>query len=158
MKQHYIPDSKTSFTLSRPIGLDSETWKSIEPIFEALQEAQRHKGRFRFYGYLAAVYQTYKEWRDLRISKEMARHISQHFKTPRKKGTSPVRTLIEITFPALDPKQKSRWSRALEFAASKKIAADKLPRLFKKYSGIAGCPRFAAEQKPKRDTYRNDWI
>jgi len=106
---------------------------------------------------LAAVYRTYKEWTDLRISKRMARHLAECFEIPRRKGTSPVRTLIDATFPALDPKQKSRWSRALEFAALTKTAPETLPALFKKHSGIAGCARFAAREKPKRDIYRNDW-
>ena len=47
----------------------------------------------------------------------MARRVANHFRTPRRKSTSPVRTLIDATFPALNSKQKSRWSRALEFAA-----------------------------------------
>jgi hypothetical protein len=112
-----VPDSKASFTSSRPIGLDSKTWRYVEPIFEALQHAQHQTERFRFYGYLAAVYRTY----------------------------------------ALDSKQKSRWSRALEFAALTKTTPDDLPKLFKNSSGIAGCARFAAKQKPKKNAYRDDW-
>ncbi len=72
-------------------------------------------------GCLVAVYRTYKEWKDLKISKKMARHIAKYFETPLRKGMSPVRTLIDVTFPALDAKQKSRWSRALEFAALTKV-------------------------------------
>jgi hypothetical protein len=159
MKRHYIPDSKTSFTLSRPTGLDSETWSYVEPIFKALQQAQHHTGRSRFYDYLAAVYRTYKEWKDLGISNRMARRLAKRLKiTQRRKGTSPARTLIDATFPALDPKQKSRWSRALEFAALTKVAPENLPKLFKNHSGIAGCARRAAKQNPKRETDRNDWV
>src|ERR1017187_4521922 len=153
-----VPHSNGSFTFSRPVGLDSKTLRYVEPIFEPLQQAQHHTGRFRFYGYLAAVYRTFKEWKDLRISKRMARHLAEHFKIPRRKGTSPVRTLIDATFPVLDPKQKSRWSRALEFAALTKTAPENLPELFKKHSGIAGCARFAAREKPKRNIDRNDWL
>jgi hypothetical protein len=156
--KHCVPDSKTSFTLSRPSGLDSKTWKSVEPIYEALQQAQHQTGRFRFYGYLAAVYRTFKEWKDHGISKRMARHLAAYFKIPRRKGASPVRTLIDATFPAFDPKQKSRWSRALEFAALTKVTPDDLPEFFKNHSGIAGCARFAAREKPKRNMDRNDWV
>ena len=141
-----VPHSKASFTFSRPIGLDSKTWRYVEPIFEALQ-AQPQTGRFRFYGYLAAVYRTFKQWKDLGISKRMARQLVKYFKASSRKGTSPVRTLIDATFPALDPKQKSRWSRALEYAALTKVTAENLPRLFKSHSGIAGCACLAAKQK-----------
>src|ERR1035437_5423870 len=127
--KHRVPDSKASFTFSRPIGLDSKTWRQVEPIFQALEEAQHHTERFRFYGYLAAVYRTYKEWKDLGISKRMARHLAKYLVIPRRKGTSPARTLIDATFPALDPKQKSRWSRALEFAACTNTTPDNPPEV-----------------------------
>jgi hypothetical protein len=143
---------------SRPAVLDPKTWKYLEPILKALQRAQRQTGRFKFYGYLVAVYRTFKEWKDLGISKKMARHVAKHFKTPRRKNTSPVRTLIDATFPALDPKRKSRWTRALEFAALTKATPEQLPKLFKNYSGIAGCARWAAKQRPKKKNIdRDDW-
>ena len=156
--KHCVPHSNGSFNFSRPIGLDSKTWRYVEPILQALHQAQHQVGRLRFYGYLAAVYRTYKEWKDLGISQRMTRHLAEHLKIPRRKGTSPVRTLIDATFPALDPKQKSKWSRALEFAALKKVTPDDLPELFKNHSGIAGCARFATKQKPKRNMDRNDWL
>ena len=142
---------------SRPTGLDTKTWRYVEPIFKASQEAQRETGRFKSYGCLVAVYRTYKEWKDLKISKKMARHLAKSFKTPLRKGTSAVRTLIDVTFPALDAKQKSRWSRALEFAAFTKTTPDQLPNLLKNHSGIAGCARWAAKQKTKKTTDRDDW-
>jgi hypothetical protein len=128
----------------------------MKPIFEALQQAHCQIGRFRFYGYLAAVYRTYKGWTDLGISKKMALRLASQLPILRRKNTSPVRTLIDATFPTLGSKQKSRWSRALEFAALAKVAPDDLPKLFKTSSGIAGCARFAAEQSPKKN--RNAWI
>jgi hypothetical protein len=58
---------------SRPIALDTKTWRYVEPIFKASQQAQQLTGRFKSYGCLVAVYRTYKEWKDLGISKKMAR-------------------------------------------------------------------------------------
>jgi hypothetical protein len=143
--------------ISRPTGIDTTTWRYVEPIFRASQQAQRETSRFKSYGCLVAVYRTYKELKDLKTSKQMARHLAKSFKTPRRKGTSPVRTLIDVTFPALDAKQKSRWSRALEFAAFTKATPDQLPTFFKNHSGIAGCARLAAKPKTKKNTDRDDW-
>jgi hypothetical protein len=106
---------------------------------------------------LAAVYRTYKEWSDLKLSNRMTRRVAKYYKIPHRKGTSPARTLIDATFPALEPKQKSRWSRALEFAALTKVALSDLPKLFKNSSGIAGCARLATKRKPKKNRYRDDW-
>jgi len=151
-----VPYSNGSVPFPRPIGLDSKTYSYLKPILQALQLAQHKIGRFRFYGYLAAVYRTFAEWKDLRISNRMARHLADQLQIPHRKGTSPVRILIDATFPALGPKQKSRWSRALEFAALTKTTPDDLPELFKRHSGIAGCARLATKRKPKKDVTRND--
>jgi hypothetical protein len=115
-------------------------------------------GRFKFYGYLTAVYRTFKQWKDLGLSKRMARQLVKYFKAPSRKGTSPVRTLIDATFPALDPKQKADGRGHSNYAALTKVTAENLPRLFKSHSGIAGCARLAAKQKPKKNMYRDDWV
>ena len=151
------PVSNSFPSFSRPIGLDSKTWRYVQPILEALQLAQHQTGRFRFYGYLEAVYRILNEWREMGISKVMMRRVVKYYKIRHRKGTSPVRTLIDATFPALDAKQKSRWSRALEFAALTKVTPDELPTLFQNSSGIAGCARLATKRKPKKKTYRDDW-
>jgi hypothetical protein len=155
--KHRVTNSNSSPSFSHPIGLDIKTWRYVEPIFESLQQAQHETGRFRYYAYLVAVYRTYKEWRELGISKRMACHVAEYFNIPHRKGISPARTLIDVTFSALDPKQKSRWSRALEFAALTKVTPADLPKLFKSSSGIAGCARLATKRKPKKNTYRDDW-
>jgi hypothetical protein len=152
-----VPQPTTAFTARCPAGLDGKTWKSIEPIFKASYQAQREIGRFRFYPYLAEIYRTYKGWKRLGTSKRNAGRVARCFGIARRKGTSPIRTLIDVTFPSLDPKQKSRWSRALELAALAKATPEQLPMLFKRHSGIAGCARLAAEQKPAKETYRDDW-
>ena len=77
-----LPHSNGTFTFSRPIGLDSKTWRYVEPILQTLQQAQHQIGRFRFYGYLAAVYRTYQEWKDLGISKKMTRHLAENLRSP----------------------------------------------------------------------------
>ena len=154
--KHSVQETQASLILSSPTILDSKIGEYLKPIFAALREAQHQSGRFKSYGYLAAVYRTYKGWKDLGISKRTARRLAKQLPSPRRKNTSPVRTLIDATFPALDSKQKSRWSRALEFAAMAKVSPDDLPKLFKNSSGIAGCARLATQQNPKKK--RNAWI
>jgi hypothetical protein len=142
--------------ISRPTGIDTKTWRYVEPIFKASQQAQRETGRFRYDSYLIAVYRTRKEWKANGISKRMSRRVAKHFGTARRKETNPIRTLIDASFPDLDPKQKSRWSRALEFAVITKVLPKDLPKLFGKYGGIAGCARFAARYGPKKQ--RDGWV
>ena len=75
---------------SRPTGLDTKTWRYVEPIFKASQQAQRETGRFKSYGCLVAVYRTYKEWKANGISKRMSRRVAKHFGTARRKETNPI--------------------------------------------------------------------
>jgi hypothetical protein len=152
------PQPTTAVSTRCPTGLDGKTWKSIAPIFKASQQAQRETGRFKFYPYLVAVYRTYKEWRQDGIAKKTARHVARCFRIPRKRGTSPIRTLIDVTFPTLNHKQKSRWSRALKFAALEKATPEDLPTLFKRHAGIAGCARLAAKPTPKKESCWDEWI
>jgi hypothetical protein len=75
----------------------------------------------------------------------------------RRKGSSPIRVIIEATYPTADHKQKSRWVRALEFAAEEKTPAKELIELFRSRGGIAGCAAHAAKLAPKRTVSRDDW-
>src|SRR5260370_29976632 len=140
---------------TRPAGLDARTWGSIKPVLWASRNAQQQTGRFKYDSYLIAVYRTRKEWKANGISKRMSRRVAKHFGTARRKETNPIRTLIDASFPDLDPKQKSRWSRALEFAVITKVLPKDLSKLFGKYGGIAGCARFAARYGPKKQ--REGW-
>jgi hypothetical protein len=80
-------DLRTSFCLT---GFDAKCWEYVEPIFKALDQARHQVGRFRFYGYLAAVYRPYKEWKDLGISRRMARRLARRLALPT--GKIPVRS------------------------------------------------------------------
>ena len=93
----------------------------------------------------------------LGISKRMARQVARSFETPQRRTTTPIRTLIDATFPSLNSKQKSRWTRAIELATIVKTPPDQLTMLLKNHSGIAGCARLAADEKPRKNTYRDDW-
>jgi hypothetical protein len=140
--------SKTALPGRRPTNLDAKTWKSIEAILNSSQQAQRATGRFKLHPYLVAVYRTYKEWRDLGVSKTMSRRVANAFKTARRKSTSPVRTLIDVTFSALDPKQKVD-GRALGSQLSPKRNQNSF-QIFSRTLELLAAPGGAAKQKPKK--------
>jgi hypothetical protein len=148
-------NSTTSVNSNR---LDSKTRRYIQPILEAFEQAQQQTGRHRFYPYLIAVYGTYQKWKDDGISKKMSRRLLKRIRVPRRKGTTAARILIDATCSALNQKQKSRWSRALEFASMKNVSPNNLLAFLNTNAGIAGCARSAAKRKPKRNTFRNDWV
>ena len=63
---------------------------------------------------------------------------------PVRVGTHPIRMLINATSRVKDPKVRSRWARALQYANSLDADFTELKRLFRDNGGIAGCARLAA--------------
>src|SRR5436190_24000146 len=117
---------KRDLAATRPPTISPEIWRSIETATIAARNLKGRVGRFEVYEYLSAVYRQYRKWKRRQVSRQTARRIARHFEIPWRKGLSPLRVLIEASMPGADPKQKSRWTRALEYASSKGTSADGL--------------------------------
>ena len=120
--------SKTALTVRRPTNLDAKTWKSIEPIFKASQQAQRATGRFKFYPYLVAVYRTYKEWSDLGVSKTDVAPRRRSVQDPAQKGHHPSQNIDRCNLPGFGFKAKKQMvtgSRICSFHQSDARTASK---------------------------------
>jgi hypothetical protein len=134
-----------------------ELGAAIQPAKEAAARLNRLAGRFEVYDYLKAVYRIYRNWRYQKTAKRSVRLLANELSIIQRKGTSPIRILIEATLPGADVRQKSRWVRALEYISSEGIP----PREFRKFvhanGGLAGCARLAAQANRKRRRPGGDW-
>lgn len=130
---------------------------TIRPVKEGAARLNKRVGRFEIYSFLKSIYRVYVQWRDRGMARRSARLMAQELSITRRKGMSPIRVLIEATFPGADIRQKSRWVRALEYLVSEDVP----PREFKKFiranGGLAGCARLAAEVNRKRRRPGGDW-
>jgi hypothetical protein len=115
------------------------------------------RGRFEIYEYLSTIYRTYQSWKRRKIARKTARLMARELGIAWRKDISPIRILIEATLPSAEPKQKSRWVRALQYASLKSAPAKSLRDFFRAHHGIAGCARMAAKRKPRQNRTRNDW-
>jgi hypothetical protein len=140
-----------------PLAPDPGTANELEVLRRIAKQINRGNGRFGLYEYLVATYRLYRKWRRSGLEKVTAKKVARHLGLSWRKGTSPFRIIIEATFPTENFKQKSRWVRALEFAADEKTPAKDLEELFCLKGGVAGCARKAARSDPKRRTDRDDW-
>jgi hypothetical protein len=131
--------------------------KLIEPVTTAAHKLESRTGRFEIYDYLSAVYRIYRHWKRRKIAHRTARLLSYGLDIPRRKGVSPIRILIEATFPSADSRQKSRWVRALQYASSEGASADELRSFFRSRLGVAGCAHLAAKHQPKQNRLRDAW-
>jgi hypothetical protein len=67
------------------------------------------------------------------------------------------RAIIRATYPSLEAKMASRWTRALEIALLMRVPAKKLTEFFRENGGVAKLARLAARELPRRRYRRPTW-
>jgi hypothetical protein len=149
----------TNIRPSRPPrgSASPELAAAIQSVKEAAARLNKRVGRFEIYSFLKSIYRVYMRWKDRRVARRSARLLAQELSISRRKGTSPLRVLIEATFPGADPRQKSRWVRALEYLVSEDVPTREFKRFIRANGGLAGCARLAAEVSSKRRRPGGDW-
>jgi hypothetical protein len=130
---------------------------TIHSAKEAAARLNERVGRFEIYSFLKYIYRVYIRWKERGVARRSARLMAQDLSITRRKGTNPIRVLIEAAFPNADPKQKSRWVRALEYLASEGVPTQEFKRFIRANGGLAGCARLAAEVSRKRRHPGGDW-
>jgi hypothetical protein len=129
----------------------------LKAIRKLANRVHRGSCRFAFYEYLTAVYRLNRLWRRSSQDRVTARRVARQLGLHRRKGSSPLRVIVDATNAAAGSKQKSRWVRALEFAAKENTPSAGLSDLFRSKGGVAGCARQAARLAPKKTITRDDW-
>jgi len=130
---------------------------TIQSAKDAAAGLNKRVGRFEIYSFLKSIYRVYMRWKDRGDARRSARLLAQELSISRRKATSPIRVLIDATFPGGDLRQKSRWVRALEYLASRDVPTHEFKRFIRANGGLAGCARLAAERSRKRRRPGGDW-
>jgi hypothetical protein len=125
-----------------------ETFPELKAVQLAAARVHRTRARLAFYKYLRAVYRVVWRWG---LAKRR-RTITLAALTGRQGqvGLQPYRVIINATYPSLEAKMASRWTRALEYAHEKNVPPSRLPDFFAKAGGVANCARNAANTDPKK--------
>jgi hypothetical protein len=135
----------------------SELVAAIQPAKEAAAKLNRRAGRFDIYDYLETIYRIYRRWRYRKIAKRLSHTLAAELAIVRRKGTNPIRILIEATLPNAALKRKSRWVRALEYVSSEHVPPSQFRRFIRTHGGLAGCARLAVQAKRRRRRSGGDW-
>ena len=134
-----------------------DQFPELGPVFNVVSTLSRDNGRFYFHAYLKEVYRVVRRWSKQRIRKRNTRELAAAAEL----GTSPAahtfRVVIETTYPSLQAKTASRWTRALEYALYREISAVRLAHFFRRQGGVANCAREAASNLRKRRYRRPTW-
>lgn len=125
--------------------------KRIIKIRETADRVSRSKRRFAQYRYLRAILRGYRYLDDHDLISALMEIAPATLMVPVRAGWHPLRVLLEATiWTEIDCKTLSRWTRALEYAAARKIAPDELTKFLRANNGIAGCADMMSMTQPKR--------
>jgi hypothetical protein len=138
-------------------SISPELAATIQPAKGAAAGLKRRVGRFEIYDFLEAIYCVYIDWKCRKIANRSSRTLADELTIVRRKGMSPIRVLIEATLPSADIKQKSRWVRALEYAAHNGTPAKRFRKFVRANGGISGCARSAVQVDRRRRRPGGDW-
>jgi hypothetical protein len=125
-----------------------EQFPELEAVQVAAAGILQTKARFAFYKYLRAVYRAIWQWGLLKRRKTTA--LAKMVGKPSRIDLQPSRVIIDATYPSLEAKMASRWTRALEYAFSRDIPPSRLIDFFKQSGGVVNCARNAANTDPKK--------
>jgi hypothetical protein len=139
------------------IRLNAEIRRHLKILSKLNWRQGDSQSRFDLYAYLEQVYGAYRKWKDRKIAKRVSGLIARELNIPRTSKSTPIRILIEATRATADSKQKSRWTRALQYADHRDVTVDDITSFIRSRQGIAGCARLAAKRYPRRRQPRNDW-
>jgi hypothetical protein len=144
-------------TTSRRRRLSPKLNTVIHPIKKVAIGIGARSARFRLYDFLEATYRVYVDWKRSKAANRSARALVSQLALVQRKGTSPIRVLIEATLPNADLKQKSRWVRALEYVHSEDVPPSQFRRFLGNHGGLTGCAHLAVQAGRKRRRPGGDW-
>src|SRR5690348_15677696 len=136
-----MPGIKTNPTQNVHRPSPAELSATIQHVKKAAAALKQRVGRFAIYNFLEAIYRVYVDWKQRKIAKRSARLLADELSITQRKGTSPIRVLIEAALPGEDPKQKSRWVRALEYIYAESVPPSRFRQFVRTRGGVAGCAR-----------------
>lgn len=122
----------------------------IQKVQKAAEKAAKNERRFADYRYLRSVLAAYTYFEDNNLLPHLVAIAPSMLTTPVRADSCPLRVIIDATCIQPDLRMRSRWTRALEFAAQEQIEPQALARFMSAHSGISGCADLASKTKPKR--------
>src|SRR5262245_32277841 len=111
----------------------------LESARAKVQRAFDSHRRFWFHTVLEEAYTIYREWHAASCSKKNAKKAARLFGLKIKKGTHPLKRILDVLTPA--GVDKRRWVDGLLLAHNAGVAPKDLLKFVKSKGGIAGCAR-----------------
>jgi hypothetical protein len=125
-------------------------------VHEAWRESRRQHDRFSVYKYLTAVFDLVTVWEKENRAVERAKRALWLKRRAGGDNIEPFAAVVRCTSPRkkVDAKARSKWARALIFAAEYKLPTEQLEHFIRRHGGINLCAaelsRLSRNQPPTR--------
>jgi hypothetical protein len=130
-------------------SFSDELHTRLDAIRGLRKKSSHDPTRFRDYAYLGAVFNLYVFVRSNKCKKVAMSIMADDLELTITPDTHLIRALIDATC-KVDPKTRSRWTRALRYAWKQRRHWDRLPRFLRRNGGIAGCADWFTETQRRR--------
>jgi hypothetical protein len=113
----------------------------LRRVHDAWRESRRRHDRFSVYQYLSAVFNLVAVWQKENRAVERAKRALWLKRRGGGEKIEPFAAVIRCTSPRkkVDAKARSKWARALIFAAEYKSASEPLEHFIRRHGGINLC-------------------
>jgi hypothetical protein len=110
-------------------------------VHEAWRESRRQHDRFSVYKYLSAVFDLVMVWQKENRAVDRAKRALWLKGRAGRDKIEPFASVIRCTSPRkkVDAKARSKWARALIFAAEYKLPSEPLEHFIRRHGGINTC-------------------
>ena len=128
----------------------------LRRVRDTWRETRRRHDRFSVYQYLTAVFDVVAVWQKENQAVERAKRALWLKGRAGGDKIEPFAAVIRCTSSRkkVDAKARSKWARALMFAAEYKVASEPLERFIRRHGGINACAaklsRLGRTQPPRR--------
>jgi hypothetical protein len=138
---------KTLSAAERERKLRKAREAEISHLRDIAEEALVSRARFRERELLIGVYELYRRWVKDNRAKGRALQLIQLFKPSVRLSAHPITVIIAAAVTVLNPKIRSKWSLALQYAHGSDVAPKDLADFMDEHGGMAGCATACGDLK-----------
>jgi len=119
-----------------------EIERDLRPVRRAFRRYRKAKDRWAVYRYLKRVYSLVCAWKAENQSETRAYRLLEMQKGAGGMSAEPFGVVIFASADGrVDPRHRSKWSRALQFAGRKRVPPGRLVRFLRRRGGLNACAK-----------------
>jgi hypothetical protein len=145
--KNILPTTKSGSVIVKRYGIEDLN-RDLKLLRRAWKRRQEAHDRFSVYRYLKAIYKLVWAWKAERHSDSRARRLLEVQKHSEFISPEPFGAVIFASSGGrVDPRHRSRWSRALRYAGRNRVPPRKLVWFLRQRGGVNACARLLKSRR-----------